>query len=156
MRSRCKLGQSLVEVIVSVGIAVILAIALISAGLISNKTARSARNNTEATKLAEQYIEQIRVFRDRRGYTSAFTSISNDTCYILQIPNSNDPSTWSLITSGCPETFLSGAVNYSRSLLFKDGASANTKLVTATITWQDSGGTQTVSSQTILSLWSVP
>ena len=125
MRSRCKLGQSLVEVIVSVGIAVILAIALISAGLISNKTARSARNNTEATKLAEQYIEQIRVFRDRRGYTSAFTSISNDTCYILQIPNSNDPSTWSLITSSrfcIPFTFdeYHGKIRPLRSALVDD------------------------------------
>lgn len=147
---RCRFGQSLIEVIVSVGIAVILAIALISAGLISNKAARSARNNTQATKLTEQAIEQIRVFRDRQGY-GALTN--EPTCYLINMPGA-DPATWTLTTSGCPQTITQGNVDFSRKLTIVDGASANTKLITATVTWADSGGTQTVTSQTILSLWS--
>ncbi len=155
MRSRCRFGQSLIEVIVSVGIAVILAIALISAGLISNKTARSARNNTQATKLAEQAVEQIRVFRDRQGF-SALSSIGNGNCFVLDT-SSPDPAAWSL-ASGCPEVINLDNVNFSRNFEVADTSPAdvNKKLITVVVSWPESGGNQTVTSQTILSLWSAP
>ncbi len=145
-------GQSLIEVIVSVGIAVVLAIAVISASLVSNKTARTAKTSTQATKLAEEYIEQIRVFRDRKGYSA----LSNEpTCYRINMPDP-DPTNWSLTTSGCPQTVNQSGIDFSRSLIIADGSSANTKLITAKVTWVDSGGTQTVTSQTILSQWQAP
>jgi len=145
-------GQSLIEVIVSVGIAVIMAIAIISASLISNKTARTARSSTQATKLAEEYIEEIRVFRDRSGYSA----LSNDNCYLINMPSESDPGTWTLTTSGCPQTITQSGVDFSRRLIIADGSSAYTKLITAKVTWVDSGGTQTVTSQTILSQWTAP
>ncbi len=156
MKHRCELGQSLVEVIVSVGIAVILAIALISAGLISNKTARSARTNTQATKLAEQAIEQIRVFRDRQGF-SALSTAGNGNCFVLNTASS-DPAAWGLVTLGCPEVINLDNVSFSRNFIIADTSPAdvNKKLITAVVSWLDSGGTQTVTSQTILSLWSAP
>lgn len=156
MKSRCKPGQSLVEVIVSVGIAVILSIALISAGLISSKTARSARNNTQATKLAEEYIEQIRVFRDRLGF-SALSAVGNGNCFVLNTSNP-DPSSWSLTASGCPEVINLDKVDFSRNFTIADTlpADVNKKLITAVVSWPDPGGTQTVTSQTILSQWSSP
>lgn len=155
MRPRCEAGQSLIEVIVSVGIAVILAIALISAGLISNKTARSARNNTQATKLAEQYTEQVRVYRDRRGISTLLSKGNGVFC----IDSSNaDPSLWDLVTPPCPIVTL-GGVDFSRSITIADTSPSDPthkKLVSATVTWNESGGTQSVTSQTILSLWSGP
>ena len=153
MRSRCKPGQSLVEVIVSVGIAVVLAIALISAGLISNKTARTARNNTQATKLAQQYIEQVRVYRDRQGFSTLLTKGNGEFC----VDSSNaDPSLWDLVALPCPIVTL-GGVDFSRSITIADtfpSDSTHKKLVSATVSWNESGGTQSVTSQTILSLWS--
>lgn len=156
MRPRCEAGQSLVEVIVSVGIAVVLAIALISAGLITNKTAGSARNNTQATKLAEQYIEQVRVYRDRRGISTLLSKGNGVFC----IDSSNaDPSLWDLVTAGCPQTVTLGGVNFSRSITIAETSPSDPthkKLISATVTWGESGGTQSVTSQTILSLWSAP
>ncbi len=145
-------GQSLIEVIVSVGIAAILAVAIISASLVSNKTARTARSNAQATKLAEEYIEEIRVFRDRQGYGA----LSNNSCYIINMPSS-DPSSWTLTDGGsCPQTLVEGGMNFTRQLAIADGTDLNTKLITATVQWIDSGGTQTVTSHTILSLWQGP
>ena len=63
-------GQSLVEVVVSVGIAVMLAISLITTSLITQKSSRAARNNSQATKLVQQTLEQLRVYRDRYGFAA--------------------------------------------------------------------------------------
>jgi Tfp pilus assembly protein PilV len=145
----------LIEVIVSVGIAVILAIALISAGLITNKTARFARNNTQATKLAEQYIEQVRVYRDRRGISTLLTKVNGVYCIDS---SSADPSLWDLVTTPCPTVTLNG-IDFSRSIIIAETSPSDPthkKLVSATVTWSESGGTQSVATQTILSLWSAP
>lgn len=156
MRLRCEPGQSLIEVIVSVGIAVILAIALISAGLISSKTARSARNNTQATKLAEQTIEQIRVFRDRQG----FGALTVGTCYTLNTSTS-DPAGWSLSTASCPagEPITLNNMIFSRVFSIADVSTAvplaAKRLVTVTVSWSD-GSTQSVTNQTVFSQWTSP
>lgn len=157
MRLRCKVGQSLIEVIVSVGIAVILAIALISAGLISNKTARSARDNTQATKLAEQAIEQIRVFRDRQGYGA----LAVGTCYTLNT-SASDPASWNLSTASCPagESIMLNNTVFVRMFSIADASTvtppASKRLITVTVSWNESGGTQTVTNQTIFSQWTSP
>src|SRR3990172_11075319 len=63
-------GQSLIEVVVSVGVAVLLAVSLITTSLITQKSSRSARNNSQATKLVQQTLEQLRVYRDRYGFAA--------------------------------------------------------------------------------------
>src|SRR3989338_9855914 len=84
-------GQSLIEVVIGAGISVILAIALISTSLIVQKTARAAKNNTQATKLAQETIEQLRVMRDRKG----FAAIGVGDCRGL-VATGIDPVTWQL------------------------------------------------------------
>src|SRR3989338_8355803 len=82
-------GQSLVEVVVSICIAVILAISLITTSLITQKSSRSARNNSQATKLVQQTMEQLRVLRDRKGFSvTTFPSAPTATCFTF---NSTDP-----------------------------------------------------------------
>src|SRR5437879_249242 len=88
-------GQTLIEVIVALGVAVILAVSLITTSLITQKAARSARNNTQATKLAQEYIEQIRVYRDRKGFANAFASVTENVCLKLNTTNPT-PENWTL------------------------------------------------------------
>src|SRR3989344_6045766 len=114
MRSNCKSvysiqytvyrksGQSLIEVVVSAVISVILAIALISTSLIVQKTARAAKNNTQATKLAQETIEQLRVMRDRKD----FAAIASGDCQGLNA-QADDPSSWNM-TSVCPQPVNAG------------------------------------------------
>ena|SRR3990167_9415430 len=148
-------GQSLVEVVVSIGIAVILAISLITTSLITQKSSRSARNNSQATKLVQQTIEQLRVMRDRRGFsTSTFPSAPTIICFTFNTPDLNAPSTWNL-TPGCSTPTVSlGTTIFTRKVEMKDeGASAEKRLITVTVSWDESGQTRSVKSQTYLGLW---
>ena len=148
-------GQSLVEVVVSIGIAVILAISLITTSLITQKSSRSARNNSQATKLVQQTIEQLRVMRDRRGFsTSTFPSAPTTTCFTFNTPDLNVPSTWNL-TSGCSTPTVSlGTTIFTRKVeMIDQGASAEKRLITVTVSWDESGQTRSVKSQTVLGLW---
>ena len=140
-------GQSLIEVVVSAGSSVILAIALIATSLIVQKTARAAKNNTQATKLAQEAIEQLRVMRDRKG----IAAITSGDCQGLNA-QADDPSAWSL-TSECGQSVNVGAsgTKFSRKISIIENG--NNKTITVSIIWEESGGQKFVSSQTILSKW---
>ena len=150
-------GQSLVEVVVSIGIAVILAISLITTSLITQKSSRSARNNSQATKLVQQTLEQLRVFRDRNGFSvSTFPSVLAITCFTFATPDLNVPSAWTL-TSGCStsQTVSLGTTIFTRKveMINEPLVTAEKRLITVTVSWDESGQTRSVKSQTFLSLW---
>ena len=148
-------GQSLVEVVVSIGIAVILAISLITTSLITQKSSRSARNNSQATKLVQEIIEQLRVLRDRKGFSGTFPSVSSITCFTFNTPDLNVPSNWSL-TSECstPQTVSLGTTIFTRKIeMINHNTDVNKRLITVTVSWDESGQTRSVKSQTILGLW---
>lgn len=68
-----KNGQSLIEVLVAVGVATLLGIALVSTAVLTQKTSRSTQNTAYATKLAQEMVEQLRIFRDQsRNKLEAF------------------------------------------------------------------------------------
>lgn len=142
-----KHGQTLIEVIIALAVAVILALALITTSLVTQKAARSARNQSQATKLAQEYLEQIRVFRDRNGYTM----LINGTCVRL---NGSDPASWTLGTSGCPEPVPLGTSTFYRKFdISDDPVKANQKIVKVIIEWTDQAGPQSITSQTVLTNW---
>ena len=145
------LGQSLIEVVVSVGIAVLLATALITTALITQKTARSAKNNTIATKLAQESVEKIRVFRDRNG----FGVLANGSCYTLDSSNPS-PLVWQLKECIDGEVIRREENTYIRKIAIVDTATLNNKLITVTVSWEEPSGGKSVSTQTILSQWNSP
>lgn len=57
-------GQSLIEVLVVLVIATMMTVSLIIIILISLKNAQFAQNQTRATKIAQDTIDQIRILRD--------------------------------------------------------------------------------------------
>ena len=150
-------GQSLVEVVVSIGIAVILAISLITTSLITQKSSRSARNNSQATKLVQQTLEQLRVLRDRKGFSvTTFPSAPTATCFTF---NSTDPDldNWALsAAASCPslQTIPLDVTTFNRNIeMINQGASNEKRLITVTVSWDESGQARMVKSQTFLSLW---
>lgn len=142
-------GQSLVEVVVALGVVVVLAVGLITASLVTQRASRSAQNNTQATKLVQENIEQIRVFRDRKG----FTALSDGSCLTLDTINSN-PLFWTLAAcSGATATGelkTLGNLDFRRKIIIST-PSVNKKQIDVTVQWNDSGGLQSVSNRTFLS-----
>ena len=149
-------GQSLVEVIVALGIVVILAISLVTASMVTQKTSRAAKNNTQATKLVQENLEQIRVFRDRKGYAE----LTDRTCSYLTYSDP-DPGNWTL--SACisvpPPELIQGEIITMNNTRFERriAIAIDTtyplypkKLVTVTVNWQESGANRFVSGYTYL------
>ena len=145
-------GQSLVEVVVALGVVAALAVALVTTSLVTQRASRTAKNNTQASKLAQERIEEIRALRDRKG----FTELVNNTgaaCRKLVKPSS-DPVTWSLsAASPCPEPVVLDQTTFLRELVISDDSpsSPNIRVVTVTVSWTDPGGQQKVSNVTKLS-----
>src|SRR3989344_5718486 len=135
------LGQSLIEVVISIAIAAILAISLITTTLVTQRTSQSAKNNTEATKLAQEGIERIRVFRDRYGYDL----LLNQDCWTLDF---TDINSLQFYDTSCPNGELIQPYNeasFYRTYKIGDApSSTDVKLVTVTIKWDESGGQREV------------
>jgi type II secretory pathway pseudopilin PulG len=145
-------GQSLVEVVVALGVVVALAVSLVTTTLVTQRSSRTARNNTQATKLVQEKIEQMRVFRDRKGFDSLVNSPANS-CWVL-VSTDPDPVNWTLSNTSpntCPQPVVLSQTTFARSIVVTDGSNANQKVVTVTVTWNDPGGLQTVTNTTVLS-----
>lgn len=142
----------MIEVVVGLAVATLLAVALISTTLYTQKLSRSAKNNTQATKLAQQGIEQVRIVRDRLG----FVSLTNSACLQVNTPDVNNPSTWTLVSSGAPcaqsiAPSVSGDTTFARNIAIANGTNANQKKVTVTVTWTEGSTPMTVTNITFLS-----
>lgn len=151
-RDQCQLskGQSLVEVVIALGVVVVLAVSLVAASLVTQRSARSAKNNTQATKLVQQGIENLRIFRDRQG----FSALANDNCWVLINTSDTDVGNWKLAntpSAPCPESILLAETTFRRSIKIENGANSNQKKVTVEVTWVDSSGIQKVTNVTNLS-----
>lgn len=149
-------GQTLVEVIIALGIVVVLAVGLISASLITQRASRTAKNNAQATKLVQQNIEQMRIYRDRRGYEAIANSPAGNGCYRLENTANPDINLWNLVSFACPQLTLYESVpldnvNFSRRVLIANGSSSTSKLITVEVAWNESDGVHKVASNTILS-----
>lgn len=150
MNKKFKFGQSLIEVIVAMALLGIVAVALVATSLFTQKATRTASSQVQATKLGEENIEQMRIFRDRAG----FSALVNGDCWKLATPNPNDPNTWKLSNSApdvCPDVFTVGNTAFNRSIKVEDGTNANQKKITVTVTWTEGANTKSASSETFLS-----
>lgn len=158
-----KSGQSLVEVLIAFGVTVVLGVALISAGLVTQRASLSARNKSQATKLAQGYLEQVRIIRDLMGAT-AFNNLGS-ACYTVTNSSSSNPDQWSL-GSGCTggtapcnvaapyngELIALNNVNYCRKITLS-AASNGARPVQIDVSWKEGVNDRIVSAKTVLSKW---
>lgn len=154
-------GQSLLEVMVAFTVSVVIGIALVSASLSTQRAANSARNQTQATKLALEYLEDIRIFRDVKGFSSLTSSA---TCSKIDFSlSATDPTMWSLVgAGGCAATngdYTASAFNNStvfyRRLLITDivAPTVISKKILVTVNWTEGVNARTVSQETTLTKW---
>ncbi|MEX2028332.1 MAG: type II secretion system protein [Candidatus Curtissbacteria bacterium] len=148
-------GQSLIEVVVALAVVIMLAVSLVATTLLVQKASKNAQNTTQATKLVQQNIEQVRIFRDR-GVTG-FDALPDSGCHKLNTVNA-DPAAWTVSSlASCEGNPPSGSesvvfenVTFNRWLSFTSPSSRR-KTVTVTVSWNDSGGNHEVTNQTVLS-----
>lgn len=111
-------GLSLLEVIISMAVSIILISGFVSAVTITIKNSQFARNQTLATKLAQEGLEKIRAYRDQ--------------------------NTWTTFTAGCASLSVMGIAAppspFTRTVLCTviDAAKNSVKVI---VSWTDSSGT---------------
>src|SRR3989344_7347794 len=146
-------GQSMIEVVVSIAVVVVLAISLITTTLITQKTASSAKNNSQATKMAQKAFEQVRIYRDRRGFSSL---PALDGCYNLVTNNNPDPSGWSFdpinCNTGVAEKITPDNIDFYRKIQFTNVPSSEKKII-VTVTWTESASQQSVVHTSLITSW---
>ena len=72
MKSLNSSGQSLLEVIVAFGVATLVLTSLVAAVVVAIRNTRFAKNQALATKLAQEGIEKVRVYRDQTDNWDTF------------------------------------------------------------------------------------
>lgn len=148
-------GQSLIEVVVALAVVIMLAISLVATTLLVQKASKNARNSTQATKLVQQNIEQVRILRDRNA--GGFDALPASGCFWINTSGA-DPASWTLVSlASCTPVPPAGAqalslnnTTFSRWLSFA-APSGTKKTLTVTVSWVDSSGVQQVSNSTFLS-----
>lgn len=163
-------GQSIIEIVLSIGISALVISALIVLGTLSLRTALSSARRDEATKLATSGIEALRFKRDSEGFSTL-----SDGCYLID--STATPPIQEMTTSADP-TCVSDTVGwdiidltnstsksiFERKILVRpygtSAEQAKMKKVTTTVRWPESGGTQfgantdkTVVLSVVLSEW---
>jgi len=141
MKKLSESGQTLIELVISLGLVTIVVTALIGIGVMALKTAISARNRVVAAKLASEELELVRAYRDANGFTKLhddFLGLCTAPCYV----------SGGSIFSG---TETVGGI-FSRFFTLGD-AGAGKLEVEATTQWAESGGTKSVSVTSYLADW---
>lgn len=132
-----KIGQSIVETLLAVSVAVIIIGALVNLAVIAVKESRSARDRIKAEKMAVEGIEAVRSIRDASYSTIGATTSGH---YAL----SWDGSSWSVFANANCE--LSGI--FKRCVDFETYGSG--KKVTVSVSF---GAPKPITLQTILTNW---
>jgi len=86
-------GQSLVEVIIALGVAVLVILALVRVTIIAIRNARFAKNQALATRYARQAIETIRAYRDENDWNTFAIQCEGGTIP-LEIPSPPFDMNW--------------------------------------------------------------
>lgn len=140
---RAQAGQTLVEVMVALGVAVTIIVALVTATVSSMRNAQFAKLQAQATKLSQEALEKARAQRDQQGWATFKSGFVDVRC----LPSSG---TWS--SSGCTETDKIEGV-FLRNVNFADVSGEEKKSVTVTTSWTDANGTHQSTLATYLTKW---
>ena len=145
-------GQTLIEVVLAVAIAVIVIYALVSLATISMLYAQSALRRSEAVKLANAGMEAFRLERDMGGFDSGCLVPNGlNNTYII----SDSPTNCAFLemTSNPYESITPRTnVIYKRSMTVED-VGADKKNVRVTVKWTEGTSERKVSMSGVLTNW---
>jgi Tfp pilus assembly protein PilV len=120
-------GQTLIEVVTSLGLIMIVVAALVGLGVVALKTSSSSRNRTVAAKLAGEGMEMARSVRDQGSLDDVnATNLPNDSA---TVGGDVFTRTWTITGDSSKKTVVVG------------------------VSWPESGGTKSVQISGFLTDW---
>jgi type II secretory pathway pseudopilin PulG len=159
MNNKKEQGQSLLELIVVIAVGTVIITAIVFSSISSLRNNQLAKNQAQATRLAQEGLEKIRIARDRNLpiagspfsnlWINTYTCPSN--CYFKFDSTGQLVST----TASLPETFTTGSdlEPFKRSVIIEEpssGASIIEQKFTVIVTWTDFAGVHESKQTTIL------
>lgn len=145
-------GQTMIELIIVMAVVVIVVGALVFATIASLRNAQFAKNQAQATKLAQEGLEKLRSLRDRdtSGVGIWFTAVNCSLSVPATCPNINPSScpaggcyfffnASSVLTNGTAVDAESIPLDDFKRQFFIEG-DENQKKVTVVVTWTDFAG----------------
>ena len=105
MKNKTSSGQSLLEVMVALGMSVLVLTSLVAVVVISIRNARFAKNQSLATKYAQEGIEKMRIYRDQVDNWATFKANCQNENVIgfTSVPSSFTASIDECVEAGNPE-----------------------------------------------------
>ena len=148
-------GQTLIEVVLAVAIAVIVVYALVALATLSMTYAQPALRRSEATKLANAGMEAFRLERDIQGFNTSDCLTANSlTTYIIKSPPEIVGNCYFLGTSANPyEEIAIRNVTYRRTMRVEDPGPTNIKNVKVTVNWTEGSSERSVTMTGVLTNW---
>ena len=128
-------GQSLIETIISLTVAFLVISSLVAGVVMAIRNTRFAKNQSLATKLAQEAIEKVRAYRDQNGWSVFKANCGNEAA----VGFTNLPSPFDSLSTDpiqCVE----------------DGSPERVK-VTVTISWSEGGRVHQSKLTTYLTRW---
>ncbi len=144
-------GQSLIEIIIAMAVAVVIVISLVGLTIVSLRNSQFARSQTAATKLTQEAMEKIRLWRDT-SWTDFSSKVGNT--YLLGNNCQLSPSfSCATILSACPITGNETSLINDQFLRCATLAAAGTDRINVTVAtvWRDSKGVHQSSASSIFS-----
>ena len=149
--STAVIGQSIVEVIVVVGLVTLVLVGLITAITFSLSNAQFAKNKTLASKYGQESIEWFRNQRDTLGWTLFYTNATDaGRNYCLQ--------TLSWTSSACTSgSEIAGTIFTRTAVLDGNGVSPGNNQdrvsIMVTVSWPQGSRTSQITLDTYLTKW---
>ena len=140
--TRSERGQSMVEVVVAVGLILAAMTALLSLGVVSLRGASFGISKIKATRLANEELELVRAYRDTVGWAGFVLDLGEcgSGCHIA--------SDLTAVTSGTEPV----AESFTRC--FTVVAEGGSKMrITAVVNWTDQSGERDVTLSSVLADW---
>jgi len=140
--SKNKSGQSLIEVVVAVGMMALLLTTILALVALSVKNSRVAKDRAQAVSLAQEGVELMRTYRDYSW--TEFIGKANGSNYAL-------PEDWTIgtgLSDTCP---ISTSSFFKRCVVLSQNPTPVT--VNVVISWKEGAQTYQTNQETHLTLW---
>lgn len=148
-------GQTLIEVIVAIGLVVLVLITLVSALTLAIRNNQFAKDQVLARNYARESLEWLRSLRNQMEWSSFYDMIVADAppvTYCLPTLPATTTLAQALGNTVCSATDIIPSTRYQRSILFTAPATDEVDAV-VTVQWIDGGKTHQSQSTLILRKW---
>lgn len=133
-------GQTLLELIVTIGVVAIIVTGLVVAVTSSLRFGQSSRLRSQSVQYAQEGIELVRKIRDTQPWDTLMTYAGKSWCL-------DSSGTWTADTGSCP--LIDGAFTRRVSLTWNDPLMN----VVSSVQWTEGSSQQSMELQTYLTQW---